>query len=139
LVHTRQNLDLRGQRYSDLFDFRLQALGDIYFGDVPENPRGNRLRLFTFAMLALLVLLAGCSNAVSLGLAAAVERRREIGVRKAVGALPGSYSLQNLGDSLGLSLPALLPAAALVALLQAPFANLLSIGAMPRPGAAEYL
>lgn len=139
LVHTRENIDLRGERYSDLFDFRLQALTDIYFGDVPETPSGNRVRLLTFTLIALLVLLAGCSNVVSLGLAAAMERRREIGIRKSVGALQQSILVQYLGESIGLSLLALIPVIALVTLLHAPFANLLSITAMPTPGAAEYL
>ena len=139
LLHTRENLDLRGARYSDLFDFKLQALSDIYFGEVPEQPSGNPVRLLTFSVVALLVLLAGCSNVVSLGLAAALERRREVGIRKAVGALQRDIMWQHLGESLALSLLALVPVVALVLLLHAPFANLLSVNTMPDPGAVEYL
>jgi len=138
LINTRENIDLRGGRYSDLFDFKLQPLEDIYFSQgMNEVPNGDRTRLLAFGVVALLVLLAGSSNVISLGLAAALERRQEVGVRKAVGALQQSVMLQFMGEALILSLVALIPTVLLVSLLHRAFANLLSISGMPDPGPVE--
>lgn len=79
LITTRGPTELRGGSYSDLFDFRLQPLDDVYFNThVGEFPQGDRTRQLTFGVVALLVLMAGCSNVISLGLAATMERRREV-------------------------------------------------------------
>jgi len=138
LITTRTNTELRGGTYSELFDFKLQPLSDVYFSQgMNEFPNGDRTRLLTFGVVALLVLVAGSSNVVSLGLAAAMERRREIGIRKAVGALQQSVMAQFIGEALVLSLLALVPTVALVHLLHGAFANLLSITSMPDPGLVE--
>jgi putative ABC transport system permease protein len=60
-------------------------------------------RLVTFSIIGLFVLMAGCSNAISLGLAGALERRREVGIRKAVGAVQRSIVMQYLGESMSLA------------------------------------
>jgi putative ABC transport system permease protein len=138
LITTRGPTELRGGSYSDLFDFRLQPLSEIYFDkQVGEFPQGDRTRLLTFGVVALLVLMAGCSNVISLGLAAAMERRREVGIRKAVGALQQSIMGQSLGEAVVLALLALVPTILLVKLLAPAFAGLLSVANMPDPGAVE--
>ncbi len=138
LVTTRENVELRGGTYSELFDFRLQALKDIYFNtEMNEFPNGDRTRLWTFGVVAFLVLMAGSSNVISLGLAAAMERRKEVGIRKAVGALQKNITLQYLSEALALSLLALIPTVVLVNLLHPAFAGLLSITNMPDPGLLE--
>lgn len=138
LITTRGPTELRGGSYSDLFDFRLQPLSDIYFNtSIGESPQGDTTRLWTFGVVALLVLMAGGSNVISLGLAAAMERRREVGIRKAVGAVQQSIMVQSLGEGVVLSLLALVPTILLVQLLHPAFAGLLSIANMPDPGLLE--
>src|SRR5690606_28026500 len=84
-------------KVSDHLFYRWQPLADIHFNPIPSEAaagRGDWSRVLTFAAVGLLVLLVACSNSVSLSLAAALERRREIGVRKAAGALPGDIAQQ---------------------------------------------
>lgn len=116
------------RKVSDHLFYRWQPLADIHFNPIPSEAaagRGDWSRVLIFAAVGLLVLLVACSNSVSLGLAAALERRREIGVRKAAGALPGDIAQQQLGESMLLALLALLPAVAILELLLPPFQALM--------------
>ena len=115
-------------RVSDHLFFRWQPITDIHFNPTAAEAvfgSGDVARVTTFAVIGLLVLLVGCSNSVSLSLAMAIERRREIGVRKAAGALPSDIARQQLGESLLLSLLALVPAFGALELLLPPFQTLM--------------
>lgn len=138
LLYTRDDVDLQGKSYSELFDFHLQALTDIYLSrEITETPGGDSVRLLTFSVVALLVLMAGSSNVISLGLAAVMERRREVGIRKSVGAEQRDIILQYMGEPILLALIALVPTVALVKAIHPAFANLLSITRMPAIGLPE--
>lgn len=103
---------------SDHLFYRWQPLPEIRFNPTTTesggNASGDPARVITFAAVGLLVLLVGCSNSISLSLAVALERRREIGVRKAAGALPQDILRQQLGESVLLALLALIPSIAML-------------------------
>lgn len=118
------------RKVSDHVLHRWQPLSDIHFNPLPNeavNDRGagDSARVATFAIVGLLVLLVGCSNSISLSLAAALERRREIGVRKAAGALQQDILRQQLGEAVVLALLALVPAVGMLELLQPSFQALM--------------
>lgn len=110
-----------GQRVSEHLFYRWQPLPQMHFNPVgmerSATAVSNYAKVAAFAAVGLLILLAGCSNSISLSLAAAIERRREFGIRKAAGALPQDILRQYLGEALLLSLLALLPALALLQVL----------------------
>ena len=67
----------------------LQPLPDIYLHShrgSEAGPQGNVVNLFLFSLLALFILLIACANFVNLVTASAIERAKEVGVRKVVGA-----------------------------------------------------
>ena len=72
----------------------LQALTDIHFrrdfGGLPVRddlePPGNRIYLYIYGIIALLILLIGCMNFVNLSNARGVYRIKEVGLRKVIGA-----------------------------------------------------
>ena len=74
--------------YAESWSFRLQPLGDIHF-----NPRygsynyvTSRTALFAFSAIGLLILVIACINFINLTTAQAMKRKREIGMRKVLGA-----------------------------------------------------
>jgi predicted permease len=92
------------------------AESHLYWGGQP----GVIVRVVIFSAVAGLVLLLGCVNFMNLSVVQSIQRGREVGMRKAVGATRGQVAWQFLGEalllsflSMGLALataPALLPA-----------------------------
>ena len=85
-----------------------------------EGRPGIIIRVVIFSAVAALVLLLACVNFMNLSVVQSLQRAREVGMRKAVGATRGQIARQFLGEALLLSFlsmglamaaaPALLPA-----------------------------
>jgi len=69
-----------------------------------------------FSAIALIVLLIACINFMNLSTARSAERAKEVGIRKSIGALRSQLGAQFLGETVLLSLIALVFAAGLVGL-----------------------
>jgi len=128
---------------SDHVLHRWQPLSEIHFNPLPAETASGRgtgdpARVATFAIVGLLVLLVGVSNSISLSLAAAIERRREIGVRKAAGALQHDILRQQLGEAVLLAVLALIPAIATLELLQPSFQALMPFSVQIDMGWRDY-
>ncbi len=114
LVNSRYDDDVT---YSSTFE--LQPLKEIHLysegieGGMNEN-RGNLLYVYTFAIVAVLILLIACFNYMNLSTAAASRRTREVGMRKSLGASKGQLILQYMGESIILSLLSLVFAVMLI-------------------------
>lgn len=83
--------------------------------------------LYLLLILALFIQVVACINFINLSTARANKRAKEIGVRKAVGANRGSLIRQFLGESIVLSLFALVISIPITALVL-PFVNILTKG-----------
>nr|WP_293839181.1 ABC transporter permease [uncultured Arsenicibacter sp.] len=115
------------KEYSVLF--HSEALPDAHFstGKLADHPKGNRQLGYLFLFLAFFVLIVALLNYVSLMTARAAERAREVGIRKANGALRHQLIGQFLLESGLMSTGAILIATAILAILIPPFNRLLSI------------
>lgn len=92
--------------------YTLQPLADVYLHS------NNRIAyIFIFSAIGIFILLIACVNFMNLATARSIHRAREIGVRKVVGAHRIHLILQFLGESILLSLIALLLAIGLVELI----------------------
>ena len=101
------------------FKLRLQPMGDIYFGDIlhPAISSGNVDYLYGLIAVGVLILLLGCFNFMNLSLAYSVNRAREVGIRKVLGAYEHNLMRQFLGESLLTTLLALILSFAIVEFL----------------------
>lgn len=111
------------RKISDHLFYEWQPVTAIHFNPVSTESFnsygiGNAGRVASFAVVGLLVLLAGCSNAVSLNLAAAMGRRKEIAIRKASGAMQKDIMLQHVGESVLFMLVVFIPTVAVLHFLQ---------------------
>jgi putative ABC transport system permease protein len=81
------------------------------------GPNGNATTLYILGSIALFILLIACINFMNLSTAQSGKRAKEVGVRKVMGAERQSLVYQFLGESIGMSMLALLLALGLTRLL----------------------
>lgn len=97
----------------------LVPLHDIHLNPAKPNEvevKGNRQAVTWLSAMALVILLMGWFNYINLSTARAMDRTREIGVRKAVGAEKGYLLIQFLTESLVLNAFALVIALVVAAI-----------------------
>ncbi|HLA64138.1 MAG TPA: ABC transporter permease, partial [Rhodothermales bacterium] len=109
------------------YQLHLQPLASIHLHSALSSeaePTGDVLYVWVFASVALIVLLIACINFTNLATARAMDRAKEVGMRKALGAGRVQLVRQFLAESVVLTLFALVLAVALVALLLPVFNDL---------------
>jgi len=100
----------------------LQSLTDIHlhssqYQSYMEVKQGNMKYLYLLGSIALTILLLGCINYMNLSTAQAIDRAREVGVRRVMGADKSAIRYQFLMETVAISLMALLVAILLAFLL----------------------
>lgn len=108
-------------------NYELQPLSEITPGKMLNNMTSISLPLFLYyilMVLAFLVIFLACLNYTSLSIARAVSRAREIGIRKVNGAGSLQIFFQFLGESILVSLVALLIGYLLLMIIRPSFMSL---------------
>ena len=137
-LHSRSDTDefnskfpVRMEKYSGRAtndEIYVQPLTNIHLGgNVNDEIEANSdIRyIYFFSAIALLIMLIACFNYMNLSTAGAVQRMKEVGIRKVVGACRLNLIRQFLGESLLFAFMALLVSLLLVKLLLPAFSSLL--------------
>ncbi|MFC1898572.1 ABC transporter permease [Candidatus Cloacimonadota bacterium] len=104
-------------------EFYLQPLSKIHLYNLDGSP-GMMIYIYIFSSIAIFILLIACINFMNLSTARSMQRSREIGVRKVVGAVRNQLKLQFLSESILLAFLALALAVVFVELLMPVFNQL---------------
>jgi putative ABC transport system permease protein len=116
--------EMKGQ--GAMVNFWLEPFGRIHlyseFGGF--EPGTSIVYIYILAGVALLILVIACSTYINLSTARSVDRAREVGVRKVIGAGKGQLFWQFIGESFLLCLAAVLLSLGLVALVLPAFNGL---------------
>jgi putative ABC transport system permease protein len=96
----------------------LEPLREVY---LYSNRNGyktvNSKNVYLFSIIAAVILLIGCINFINLTTARSLERAKEVGIRKVVGAIQSKLAIQFIGESIILSLLACILSIILIILL----------------------
>ena len=108
-----------GDQVGGEFWFYLEPLADVHFHSLQEDdePKGNPAYLYAFGGIGLFILLLACINYMNMATARSGNRAQEIGMRKVLGSSRRALVFSFLGESMVLSLLALLIALATVAVV----------------------
>ena len=106
----------------------MTPLKDVYFEEESgfDNVRhGSKKVVYVFLSIAALILLIACINFMNLSTIRAVERSKEVGLRKVMGALRKNLAGQFLGESLLLAIISCILSIGLLQLLMPLYSDLL--------------
>jgi len=125
---------------TQITQMNLKPLTDIHLHSNAEyeiEPNGSVANVYIFTAIALLILMIACINFMNLSTARSVDRAKEVGLRKTVGANRMQLIMQFLGESILLSFIALLLALFLIETLLPVFNSVtgkeLTISFLDRP------
>lgn len=94
---------------TDRYDFYLQPLSDIYLYSydlryLRGGKYGSATFLRTFSLIALLILVIACFNYINITTARSLQRAKEVGIKKILGAERGRIVRQFLTETLSMTL-----------------------------------
>ncbi len=112
--------EVQGQEYVE--NVRLEPIGDIHFSDISAERQGDARYLYILSVIAVVILLMACANYINLATARMMQRGKEVGVRKVLGAQRSQVVRQFLLETSALALLAL-PLTVLLLLLAIPLFN----------------
>ena len=108
-------------------DLTIQPLSKVYFtADAIGNVKyGNKKMVYIFMCIAILILIIACINFINLATARAIDRSKEVGLRKVMGAVRKQLVSQFMLESVLYATVASILSIGVVQLLMPAYANLL--------------
>ncbi len=103
--------------------YSLTPLSELHFTNTYEYdlPKGNRSYITIFSLLAIFILVVAAINFVNLSLAQSSKRAKEVGIRKTLGADRNQIAMQFIGESVIITILAVIIGLGVVELLLSSF------------------
>lgn len=121
------NKVIRKENASLQINLHIQRLRGMHF-DKPllyDSPKGNIYYTYIFSAVAALILMIGCLNFINFSIVQSIERSKEVGIRKVVGATFGQLVRRYTGESFIFTFIALIVAMLVVIVLMPVFNSLI--------------
>ncbi len=102
--------DAKIENIHDIFQIRFRNIEDIHLESKlmwDIEPQGNMTSVYTFSIVAILILIMACFNFMNLSTALGSKRSREVGIRKTSGANRIQLIIQFLSESTVIALVSL--------------------------------
>jgi putative ABC transport system permease protein len=133
--HISESDRKNGEDYALFIEPMRKAYMDTRLG----GQNGSMSNVYIFSVVALFILLIAAVNFINLTTARAVERAKEVGIRKVIGALRNQLTAQFLGESIVICIISFVFAVILVSLLLPPFNQLAGKQICPNVFAHGYI
>ena len=104
----------------DKTEFMFQPLAEMHYDerfDVYSYNTTPKAMIYTFGVIALVLIITACINFINLATAEAIKRSKEVGVRKSLGSTRGQLVRQFLGETTMVTVISVLASVALAELV----------------------
>ena len=129
-------------KHAKEFQFKLQPIADIHFNAALEGPV-EKSNIWALAWIGLFLIITACVNFINLATVQALNRAKEVGVRKVLGSLPYQLFWQFMAETAVITLIAVIIAYGLAELglpeVNHLFKSALSLNLIQKPSLLLFL
>jgi putative ABC transport system permease protein len=101
IIEEKVNRYLRENKHVLVFSLQLQPLKGLHFQEplMYDTPKGKMSYVYIFSCVAILILLIGCLNYINFSILQSIERGKEVGIHKVIGARFSQLVVRYLAES----------------------------------------
>ena len=101
IIEEKVNRYLRENRHVLVFSLQVQPLKGLHFQEplMYDTPKGNKSYVYIFSCVAILILFIGCLNYINFSILQSIERGKEVGIHKVIGARVSQLVVRYLTES----------------------------------------
>ncbi|HMG93462.1 MAG TPA: FtsX-like permease family protein, partial [Chryseolinea sp.] len=101
IIEDKVNRYLRENKHVLVFSLQVQPLKGLHFQEplMYDTPKGNKSYVYIFSCVAILILFIGCLNYINFSILQSIERGKEVGIHKVIGARFSQLVVRYLTES----------------------------------------
>ncbi len=101
IIEDKVNRYLRENKHVLVFSLQVQPLRGLHFREPLQydTPKGNKSYVYIFSCVAILILFIGCLNYINFSILQSIERGKEVGIHKVIGARFSQLVFRYLAES----------------------------------------